>query len=174
MMYLLAFCRVAIGLVFAISSVSKARDVARFQRAVVGFQLLSRQLSNFAAFLFLGGECAVVLLMIIGGPLLLFGFVLALLLLLLFCIALASVFARRLRVTCHCFGASEKPVTLVDIWRNGGLLLCAAGGCEALIWTRGVQERVEGIAWLLIALSAGAFVMIWIQLGEIVQLFRQE
>jgi len=174
MIYLLAFCRVAVGLVFAFSSLRKARDIAQFQQAIAGFHVLSRRLSDLAAPLFLCGEFAVVLLMLIGGPLLLPGFVLAMVLLLLFCAALASVLSRGLRTTCNCFGSSNKPVTLVDIWRNGGFLLCAGGGCEALIWTRGAQGSPEWIAWLLIALFAGVFVMIWIQLGEIVQLFSQE
>lgn len=173
MMYLLVFCRVAIGLVFAMSSFSKARDIAQFQQAVFGFHLLSRRLSNLAALLFLGGEFAVVLLVAIGGPFLLAGFALAILLLLIFCAALASVRIRRLPISCNCFGSSKKPVTPVDIWRNIGFLLCAGGGCGALIWTRGVQESLAGIAWIFIALGAGAFVVIWIQLGEIVQLVRQ-
>jgi len=172
MIYMLAFCRVAIGLVFAISSCSKARDIGTFQQAVSGFHLLSRRVGNLAALLFLGGEFAVVLLVAIGGPLLLYGFALALLLLLLFCAALASVLSRGLRTTCNCFGSNNKPVTLVDIWRNVGFLLCAGGGCEALIWTRGTQGSLEGITWLFIALGAGVFVMIWVQLGEIMQLFR--
>jgi hypothetical protein len=172
MIYILAFCRVAIGLVFAISSFGKARDIARFQQAIGGFQLLSQRLSNLAALLLLGGEIAVVLFLLIGGPLLLPGFALALLLLLIFCAALASVLIRKLHTPCNCFGSSNKPVTLVDIWRNLGFLLCTGGGCEALIWTRGTQGSLEGITWLFIALGAGVFVMIWVQLGEIVQLFR--
>ena len=173
MMYILAFCRVAIGLVFTISSLSKARDIGRFQQAISGFHLLSRSFSQFAAFLFLCGEIAVALFMLIGRSLLLYGFALAILLLLLFCAALASVLIRKMQTTCNCFGSSEKPVTPVDIWRNVGFLLCAGGGCEALIWTRGAQVSLEGIAWLFIALGAGAFVLIWTQLGEIVQIFRQ-
>ena len=174
MTYLLVFCRVTIGLVFAISSFSKARDFAQFQRALLSFQLLSKRLSRLAALLFLGGESAVVLLIIIGGPVLLPGFALAILLLLIFCVALTLVLIRRLYISCHCFGSSNKPVTRVDIWRNVGFLLCAGGGCEALLWTHGAQESLAWMAWLFIALSAGVFVMIWIQLGEIVQLFRQE
>src|SRR5260370_37238522 len=100
MIYILAFCRVAIGMVFAISSFSKARDIAQFQQAIVGFHLLSQRLSNLAALLFLGGEIAVVLLLLIGGPLLLPGFALALLLLLMFCAALASVLIRKLHTPC--------------------------------------------------------------------------
>lgn len=173
MIYLLAFCRVAVGLVFILSSLGKARNLAQFQQAILGFRLLPRQVSNFAAFLFLGGECAVVVFMVIGGSLLLSGFILAILLLLLFCAALASVLIRRIHTACNCFGSSQKPITLVEIWRNLGFLLCAGGGCEVLLWTRGAQGSLEGIGWLLIALGAGVFVIIWIQLGEIVQLFRQ-
>jgi len=173
MIYMLAFCRVTIGLVFAISSISKARNVAQFQQAIVDFRLLSRQLSNLAAFLFLCGEFAVVLCTIIGGPLLLPGFFLAILLLLVFCAALASVLSRKMHTSCNCFGSSKKPVTLIDIWRNAGFLLCAGGGCEALLWLRGAQESLQWVVWLLIALGATVFVTIWIQLGEIVQLLRQ-
>lgn len=173
MIYVLAFCRVAIGLIFTISSVNKARDIAQFQQAVFGFQLLSRKLSHIAALLFLCGEFAVVLFVAIGGPLLLPGFALAVLLLLMFCAALASVLIRRLHTSCNCFGSSNRPVTRVDIWRNVGFLLCAGGGCEALIWTRGEQGSLTGIAWLLIAMGAGVFVLIWVQLGEIAQLLRQ-
>lgn len=173
MIYLLAFCRVAIGLVFAISSLSKARTIAQFSQAIFDFHLLSRRLSSLAASLFLCGELAVVLLMAIGGALLLPGFILAILLLLIFCAALASVLIRNLNASCNCFGASKKPVTAADIWRNVGFLLCAGGGCETLLWTRGVQGSLEGMAWLLIALGAGVFVTIWIQLGELVQFFRQ-
>ena len=172
MIYLLAFCRVAIGLVFAVSSLGKVRNLAQFQRAIVGFHLLPRRLSHLAVLCLLCGEIAVVLLMLIGGPLLLDGFALAILLLLIFCATLASVLVRRLHTSCNCFGSSDKPVTLVDIWRNLGLLLCAGGGCEALIWTRGAQVSLEGSAWLFIALGAGVFVLIWTQLGEIVQIFR--
>src|SRR5690348_3348391 len=124
MIYLLAFCRVVIGLVFAISSLGKARDLAQFQEAIAGFRLLSRRMSNLAAFLFLGGECTVVALMVIGGPFLFPGFALAILLLLLFCTALASVLIRRIQTACNCFGSTRKPVTRVDIWRNLGFLLC--------------------------------------------------
>lgn len=173
MIYVLAFCRVATGLIFALSSFGKVRDVSKFQQAMYGFRLLSRRMSNFAALLVLCGEIAVVLLLLIGGPFLLYGFALAILLLLIFCAALASVLFRKLQTSCHCFGASEKPVTQADIWRNVGFLVCASGGYEALIWTRGAQGSPEWMAWLFIALGAAIFVVVWTQLGEIVQLLRQ-
>jgi hypothetical protein len=56
--YLLASCRVATGLVFTISSLSKARNIAQFQQAIFDFHLFSRRLSNLAALLFLYEEFA--------------------------------------------------------------------------------------------------------------------
>jgi len=170
--YILAFCRVVIVLVFAISSFSKVRDIPKFKQAILGFHLLPRHLSGPIALLFLYGEFAVVLLTLIGGPFLLPAFALATLLLLIFCAALASVLARRLQTACNCFGSSEKSVSSADIWRNLGFILCATVGCGVLTWTRDAHVSLNSIEWLLASLGALVFVLIWIQLGEIVQLFR--
>ncbi|GHO46129.1 MauE/DoxX family redox-associated membrane protein [Ktedonospora formicarum] len=171
-LYIQAFCRIVIGLVFAISSFGKLRDIPKFQRAILGFRLLPRRLSRSIALFFLSGELTVVVFVTLGGPLLLSGFLLAALLLLMFSGALASVLVRRLQTNCNCFGASEKNVSTTDIWRNLGFLICAAGGCGAIFWTRNQQMNLGSIEWLLASLGALIFVLIWIQLGEIVQLFR--
>src|ERR1051326_2118641 len=86
-LYILAFCRIVTGLVFAFSSISKARHPAQFREAILGFELLPPRFSGLAALLFLCGEFAVVLLVAIGGPLLSSGFVMATLLLCIFCVA---------------------------------------------------------------------------------------
>lgn len=171
-LYILAFCRVVTGLVFAFSSLSKARDLSRFRQAILNFALLPERLSGLAALLFLAGEFIVVLFVAIGGPFLLAGFLLAALLLLVFCAALASVLVRKLPISCNCFGASQKPVTIMNIGRNLGFLLCTVGGCALLGWTQGRRESLGGIEWLLIGLGATVFVLIWIQLEEIAQLFH--
>lgn len=171
--YIVAFCRVVTGLVFAFSGLSKARDLSRFRKAILGFELLPHYMSGLAALLFLGGEFGVVLLLAIGGSFLFAGFVLAALLLLIFCSALASALVRKLHISCNCFGASQKPVTVMDIWRNVGFLLCATGGCALLSWIQGRRESLGGLEWLLIGLGAGAFVLVWTQLEDIAQLFRQ-
>ena len=172
-LYVLAFCRVAIGLVFAASSIRKALDIARFRQTISSFNLLPGRFSAIAALLFICGEFAVVVLMGIGGPLLTLGFSLTVFLMLLFCIALVSVLARRIRTSCNCFGASAKQVSGFDVWRNAGFILCALGGYAALAWTKNTQGNLGLVEWLLTGLGAGVFVVIWIQLGEIVQLFRQ-
>lgn len=171
-MYLLAFCRVVIGMVFLVSTISKVRDMAQFRQTIHTFHLLPPALSGMAATLFIGGEGAVVLLLVIGGPLLLPGFVLGGSLLFLFSLALVSVLARKIQTACHCFGAREKFVSLADVWRNITFMLCALAGV-VLIWAK-VNYFSLGLAeWILTGLGAVVFVVIGIELGEIVQLFRQ-
>jgi len=170
-LYLLAFCRVVIGLVFIVSSISKALNISKFRQTIISFGLLPRSLTGIAAILFLCCEFAVAGLAAIGGEFLLPSFLLAIILLLIFCGALASVLVRRLRTPCNCFGSSEKPISIGDVWRNVGFILCALGGCVALTWTQRTSERLGVVEWLLTALGAGVFVAIWIQLREIAQLF---
>lgn len=172
-LYMLAFCRVVIGLTFVVSSVSKVLHMAQFRQAISNFHILPGRLSGIAAMLFLCSEFAVVVFVLIGGPLLLFGFALASFLLVLFCIALVSVLVRRIRISCNCFGTSTKRVSHFDVWRNVGFLLCAFGGCGTLAWTKGSQWNPSLLEWGLIGLGAVVFVVIWLQLGVIAQLFRQ-
>ncbi len=172
-LYVLAFCRVVIGLVFILSCISKARDMAQFIQTIHAFDVLPRSLNRVAAMLFLGGEFAVAALVLIGGPLLIFGFSLAIGLLLLFCFALTSVLARGIRTTCNCFGANTKEISTFDVWRNVGLIICALVGVVMLIGTKSAWFPLSLLEWVLISLGAGGFVMIWLQLGEIVQVFHQ-
>src|SRR5579885_1842229 len=46
---LLAFCRVVIGLVFSLSSISKGRIIAQFQQTIRQFHILPSSLSQGAA-----------------------------------------------------------------------------------------------------------------------------
>jgi hypothetical protein len=164
--YLLAFCRLALILVFLLSSIGKARDLTSFERAIAGFQILPRSLAVAAAWLFLAAEAAVVALLIEGA--LLPGFALALVLLLAFSAALASALYQRLPASCNCFGSSKQSLSRFDLWRNAGLIVCAVAGCGAAATGRpyglGLAE------WLLLGASALVFVAIWLQLGEIMAL----
>lgn len=170
--YVLTFCRVVTGLVFLVSGVSKSGHLPQFKQTIINFRILPNQLSGIAALLLLAGEFGVVLLMIAGGNFLLPGFVLAIALLIVFCGALASVLARSLRTSCNCFGPSEKPVTVSDLWRNLGFIGCALGGCVTQTWLRETDTTLSWLAWISISLGALVFVVIWVQLGEITQLFR--
>lgn len=173
-LYVLTFCRVVIGLVFVLSGIGKARDIAQFRQIIQTFNLLPRSLYSVAAALFLGGEFAVVALVFIGGPVLIFGFSLAIGLLLLFCCALVSVLAREIHTACNCFGTSTKEISTFDVWRNIGLIICSLAGVAVLIGTKSDRDTLSLFEWGLIGLGSGAFAMIWLQLEEIVQFFVQD
>ncbi len=171
-LYMLAFCRIMIGLVFILSSISKVRDIAQFRQTIRSFHILPQWLSKVATVLFICGEVAVVLLILIGGPLLMLGFSLAISLLLVFCLALVSALVRRMHIFCNCFGASTKQISHFDVWRNAGLIIFALLGCAALAGLNGGQGHLSLTEWGLIGLGGVTFVALWLHLADIVQLFQ--
>jgi len=170
-LYVLAFCRVTIGLTFALAGGQKARSFAAFQQTVRRFRLLPQALLLPVALLFVTGELLVALLLLCGGWFLLAGFVLAFLLLLVFSGALLSVILRGISTTCHCFGPGHRPVSQADLWRNLGFLLCALSGSLGALWNLPGEVRLDGVSWMFTALGAAAFVLIWTHMADLVQLF---
>ncbi|QBD74815.1 hypothetical protein EPA93_01915 [Ktedonosporobacter rubrisoli] len=168
---ILIFCRVAIGLVFVVSFGSKIVNVSAFRDTITSFRLLPAALSVIIAWLILGGELTVVICLAFGSWLLFPGFGLAFALLLLFSVAMTMVLLRGIHTSCNCFGASKNPVTLSDIWRNAGFIGCTLLG-SAILLLRPVSAGSSTSEWLLSGVSAGIFVLIWLQLGQIIQLFR--
>jgi hypothetical protein len=169
--YLLTFCRLVIGLTFALSFVSKMRDVGQFTETIRKFDLLPRRWAGPAALLFLGGEAAVVALLILGGRLLPLAFGLATLLLVLFTLALLSALRRGLETSCHCFGASEKPLTYYDVGRNAGFILLAATGL-GMAGATNAMPSLAFIEHLFIFIIAAVFVLLWTNLREIAALLQ--
>ena len=123
--------------------------------------------------MFIGGEFAVLALMILGGEsLLLAGYLTAILLLTVFCIALLTVLIRRLQVPCNCFGSSQRPASPADIWRNIGFLACAILGIASLTALPDTVVKMSlGEAGLL-GMMALVFVALSISLGEVLEAFR--
>jgi peroxiredoxin len=156
--YLLTFCRLVIGLVFAISFVGKARDIGQFAKTIGRFELLPRRWNKTAAWIFLGGEAAVVVLLIVGGPLLPLAFALAGLLLLLFTLALLSALRRNIETSCNCFGASEKLLTYYDVGRNAVFMACSVLGWWLVPQVAGspAAQNWPALAWQgLAAIGSG-------------------
>lgn len=171
--YSLTFSRIAIGIVFAASSLGKIRSFAAFEQAVKDFQILPAQYVRASSYVFLAGEIVVVLLMLLGGKLFLtLGFLLAILILCVFCIALLFVLARRLSVPCNCFGSSQKPVSPADLWRNVGFLACAVVGIGSLTTLSDTTMDVNLIETGLLAMMAIVFVVLSIYLGEVIEVLR--
>lgn len=172
LLYALAFCRVTLALIFALSAIAKASNISLFKQTIARFGLLPARLHTAAALALLAGEFAATLLLIAGGALLWLGFALALALCLAFTLALGSVLARGVRVACNCFGAGARAVSADDIRRNLGLIACALGGLALIALAPASPAALSWAEWGLIGLTALVVVAIWLQLGEIVQLFR--
>jgi hypothetical protein len=169
---LFAFCRLVLGFVFALSLIGKLRNIQAFRQTILTFRLLPEWLVGTATWLFLGSEFLVVLGSILGNEFLFPTFLLAALLLLLFSGAMASVLVRQIRTSCNCFGKSDKPVAVTDLWRNGGLLCCALGGCALLFWLPQAHDQLTIVAWFLAGVAAIVFVAFWLYLGDLVALFQ--
>lgn len=171
--YALTFSRIALGLVFAASSIGKLRDFPAFEWTVENFRVLPRQFVRASAYMFLGGEIAVLALMIFGGnTFLMAGFLTAIFLLSVFCIALLTVLIRRLQVPCNCFGSSQRPTSPADFWRNVGFLACALLGIVSLAALPDTTVKLSlGEAGLL-GMMALVFVALSVSLGEVLEAFR--
>ncbi len=139
--YLLTFCRAAVTMLFAYSFATKVGELPQFAQTISNFKLLPKHWSQRIARFFLTVELAIVMLLVIGGSLMPLAFGLALLLLVVFTIALISVLARHIQTACNCFGSSQKSVTYADVWRNVGLSSVIAVG-----WWTALQPQDGGIA----------------------------
>ena len=169
MEYSLEFCRMTVGLVFAVAFLGKVRSPRALARTISKFDLLPRRAATPVAYLFLAGEGAVVVLMTAAGTPLRIGFTLSFLMLAAFSAALASALRRDLDISCNCFGASETRLSRAHLVRNAGFMACALGGLAI----SGTNPAALG-AWelSLVALATAVFVAVWSQLDQVVSLLR--
>jgi len=166
----LMFTRVAIAVLFLLSAGGKLLAMQEFTRTVTDFRLLPRHWSKAAALLFIAGEVAVVGLAAIGGSLLPAAFVLAVALLAIFAVALASVLGRGIDMSCSCFGRSDRHISGYDIARNLLMLLCSLAG----LWLLGYPRHGLPVGQAaLLALMGGVFVVLVVNLRDVVETLRQ-
>lgn len=166
--YLLAFCKITLGLLFLISFFSKLKSFSQYVATVSDFRLLPKSFTRLAAVLVLISELLIVLFLFKWQVI---AFCLASILLIIFSAAFASVLFRNIQTTCNCFGTSQHPISQADLLRNFGFLLCSCGGG----WLATKPEITVSLAPLhlgIIGLIAFVFVLIWAQLGEIYRLFQ--
>lgn len=163
------FCYLIVLVPFAFSAGQKWRDHTTFERSVEGFALVPKAWVSPVAWLVTGTESIVVALLLGGtlwSGLRFFGMLLALALLVLFTAALISVVARGLNIACGCFGTDERPISTISLVRNVGLLIGSALGALLAIGTPSpLQYPIQD--FLLIALPAATFVLLWINLDRI-------
>lgn len=164
--YVLIFCRIALGLLFIISFLGKTPNLTLFERTITGFGILPERFSRIATLVVLMGELTVILFLALGGPFLGPGFGVAAVLLLVFSAVLGSALARKLETPCNCLGPTEKPISRYDLWRNGGFILCALMGLVILALPGRGPVNLSLVEWVLVGLVAAVFVAVWTQIGE--------
>jgi hypothetical protein len=148
----------------------KVQNVGQFSQTIADFQFLPRPWSTKLAYLFLMGEFATVVFLLMGKHLLSFAFGLALLLLISFTIALLSALRRKIQTKCNCFGNNENSLGFANIWRNMGLIIVSGIGLWAMAGDLNMSLSI--LESLFITLSALVFVLVWVNLANIATLFR--
>ncbi|MGI8968272.1 MAG: MauE/DoxX family redox-associated membrane protein [Chloroflexota bacterium] len=117
----------AIGLIFMVSSVAKAREMGRFVDGVVSYHVLPKRLATLYAVLLPPLEAAVGIALLVG----LFVDVCALIaaaMLVSFSMAIAINLRRKRQLPCYCFGGgSSEQLSPRSLWRV--VLLLLGVGC---------------------------------------------
>lgn len=163
---LVMFCRITIALLFLYSGGSKLLSWRDFAVTIGDFKLLPRRWSKPAACIFIAGEFITMILVVIGGVVLPGAFLLALLLLVGFSIALASALWRKLDLNCNCFGRAESRLSFYDLIRNLLLILSSLTG----LWMASSATTSLSVGEIvLLAVMSAVMLFIVIQLRDIVE-----
>ncbi|HET8682042.1 MAG TPA: MauE/DoxX family redox-associated membrane protein [Micromonosporaceae bacterium] len=166
----LLFCRLAIAVLFVASAFGKLSSRRDFEISIEGFKLLrDRRLVALTATVVMAAEVGVVVLLGVGGPLLVPGFLLATALLVGFSVVLGHALRRRMEVSCNCFGPGIRLISPWDVLRNTVMILFAVGG---LVLVRVDQAPVAAGAAVLLAGMSIVFVLAMSNLGDIATTLR--
>jgi len=126
--YLLVLSRTILIVTFVFALASKLLDISKFERTISEFQFISHKFTKISAYLVLIIEALTIFLLVNNKPFLIWGFSLAILMLIIFSIILRSTLKRNLQVPCDCFGSTKKNISIYEIWRNISLILLGVLG----------------------------------------------
>ncbi|WP_440085354.1 MauE/DoxX family redox-associated membrane protein [Streptosporangium sp. LJ11] len=175
MEYVLICCRLLVGVVLVVSAVGKvrSRDAYASFRAAAGelaprLPLVPRALVPPAV---VAGELAAAVLLAVpstAGA----GFVIAMVLLAAFTVAIATAVRLRRHVVCNCFGPSSTPVGPGRLVHNGALLVASLAGVVLSFGTASASVALEpaGVAAAAVTGLAGAALVLLAD--DITELFR--
>jgi len=170
--YLMVFCRVFTGFVFLLSAYGKTSDISSFQKTINSFRLINSKLAYPLSFIFISIEWLIVIFIVSGGEFLLYGYMLAIVLLIVFTTALTIVLFRQISTTCNCFGSSSKPVTKYDVVRNCGLLSCSTVGLYITFGNPNITSLTLENA-IIVGVFALILVLLWLHFDEIISIVLQ-
>lgn len=129
----LLVAKVVIGLSFALSSTSKFRNLASFQRTISNFHIVPNRLIKTLSVFIMFVEFIIVLLLIINDWTSRVSFLIALGLLFVFTLGIVRVLSLHIYTSCSCFGTNQENLSYTDVVRNLLLGTCALGGFVATL-----------------------------------------
>lgn len=165
-MLFVTFCRFTIAILFSYSFLSKILNINQFAQTISSFKLLPSKLSTKIAFLVLTGELGIVGMILAGPSYLPFAFMAASVLLTGFSLALGWVLFKNIQTPCNCFGNSKNKVTVYDLIRNIGLLICTV--LAGIVCTTNYIQPISIFEWAIIALFSLIFVALMTNVNSIV------
>ncbi|GIG09409.1 MauE/DoxX family redox-associated membrane protein [Catellatospora coxensis] len=173
MRYVLLGCVVCLGVVFAVSAISKLRSRASYAAFVASTrELLPRAWPPAAhvALIVVVAEVVIVPLLFSAPTA---GLTVAAVLLLAFSGAIVLAVRRGVRTSCRCFGSSTKPLARMHALRSGVLAALAVTGA-VLAGPVGAANIITGLhpaGTATTVLAAGVFAALMIMFDDLVGLF---
>ncbi|WP_440102577.1 MauE/DoxX family redox-associated membrane protein [Streptosporangium sp. H16] len=177
MEYVLVCCRLLVGVVFVVSAAGKVRTRGAYAsfRAAAGelaprLPLVPRALVPPAVVV---GELAAAVLLAVPSTVGA-GFVIAVVLLAAFTVAIATAVRLRRHVVCNCFGPSSTPVGPGRLVHNGALLVASLAGVVLCFGTASASVALEpaGVAAAaVIGLVGAALVLLAEDMTELLRPF---
>lgn len=171
--HLLIFFRFVMGYVFVFSLAGKFKNIPSFVQTITNFRFFPSKFSKPIAYIILIGEVSVVLAMLIGKNLLLWGFLITSLMFLAFSIALSSVIVRNIKTSCNCFGPDEKDVNVGHVVRSFGFMICGIGGVSMTFHQYSLVQP-DLLLIVTMGIISIAYVVIWMNASDIFKLFQRE
>lgn len=160
------FARGLIFIVFLASVFPKIQHTETFENTILSFKLLPHSLIKLTAWIFILLELMTVIILLIGGGVLVFGFLIGIFTLLVFTGALITVLLRGIQTYCNCFGKTNHNVSVQDVVRN--VLIISIGLLGAFYVFSGSNQpaqlsiSIKIVLWLM----AGSFALIFIKLDD--------
>ncbi|MEU7826716.1 MauE/DoxX family redox-associated membrane protein [Catellatospora sp. NPDC049133] len=174
MRYVLLGCVVCLGVVFAVSAISKLRSRASYAAFIASTrELLPRPWPPAAhvALIVLVAEVAIVPLLF-SVPMA--GLTVAAVLLLAFGGAIVLAVRRGVRTSCRCFGSSTKPLGWLHALRSGVLAALAVTGAvlAGSVTAANIITGLHPAGMAITLLAAGVFAALMIMFDDLVGLFE--
>lgn len=173
------FAQGVLGIVFLASFAGKVRDVARFRRTIMAFDVLPPALLNPAARGLMAAE-GVLVALLVGGLLLpsltaatVAGLTLAIALLAAYTTGLVRVKLRQIRVSCNCFGTGNTIVSWLDVVRNGLFLLIGGVGLAGGFGSADGAVDLAAADRALVVLAAAPVAVLLINFTDVVSVSQK-